>query len=34
MNKLKENDLVYYFKRKSTRKRFDEFNDGIKLMER
>ena len=33
-DEINENDLVYYFKGNSTRKRFDKFNNGIKLSEK
>ena len=33
-DEINENDLVYYFKGNSTRKRFYDFNNGIKLFEK
>ena len=30
-DEINENNLVYFFKDNSTRKRFDNFNNGIKL---
>ena len=32
--KTNQNDLIYYFKSSSTRKRFEDFNNGIKLFEK
>ena len=30
-DKINHNDLIYYFKGNTARKRFDDFNNGIKL---
>ena len=33
-NQINKNDLIYHFKCNSTRNRFDDFNNGIKLFEK
>ena len=33
-NEINQNDLIYYFKGNTARKRFDDFNNGIKLFEK
>ena len=33
-NEINQNDLIYYFKGNSDRKRFNDFNKGIKLLEK
>ena len=33
-NKINQNDLIYYFKGNSDRKRLNDFNKGIKLLEK
>ena len=33
-NEINQNDLTYYFKGNTARKRFDDFNNGIKLFEK
>ena len=30
-NEINQNDIIYYFKRNTSRKRFDDFNNGIGL---
>ena len=30
-DKINQTDLIYYFKGNTTRKRFDDFNNGIEL---
>ena len=34
INKINQNDLIYYFKGNTARKRFDDFTNGIKLFEK
>ena len=34
INKINQNDLIYYFRGNTARKRFDDFTNGIKLFEK
>ena len=33
-NEMNQNDLIYYLKGNTARKRFDDFNDDIKLLKK
>ena len=33
-NEINQNDLMYYFKSNTSRKRFDDFNNGIELFKK
>ena len=33
-NEINQNDLIYYFKSHASRKRFDNFNNGIELFKK
>ena len=33
-NEINQNDLIYYFKSHASRKRFDDFNNGIELFKK